>query len=124
MSVERRNAPRQRSFLRGCVYFNNRRSAVDCMVRDLSETGARLTFADATTIPDTVELSIPQKQQTLRASVQWRKADEVGIAFVAADAHSNDGDLAERVQKLEAEIAALKRMIRKMKPAGADTEAA
>lgn len=124
MSVERRNAPRQRSLLRGCIYFNNRRGAVDCMVRDLSESGARLTFAGTATIPDTIELYIPQKQQTLRGSVQWRKAGELGVAFVAADAETGDADLAERVQKLEAEIAALKRMIRKMKPAGVDIEAA
>ena len=29
---------RQKSFLRGCLYFNNRRTSLDCLIRDISET--------------------------------------------------------------------------------------
>ena len=72
--AERRNATRQKSFLRGCIYFNNRRSAVDCLIRDISSTGAKLIFSDAITVPDVVELYIPQKEQTLRAEVHFRSA--------------------------------------------------
>ena len=46
---ERRAATRQKSFLQGRIYFNNRRTSVDCLVRDISETGAKLTFAAAVT---------------------------------------------------------------------------
>ena len=38
---ERRSSARQKSFLQGRIYFNNRRSSVDCLIRDYSETGAR-----------------------------------------------------------------------------------
>jgi len=113
---ERRNAARQKSFLRGLIYFNNRRQAVDCLVRDISGTGARLIFSDAVTTPDIVDLYIPQKDQTLRAHVQWRHGCEVGVSFTAQAGQPLDsGDLAERVAKLEVEIAALKRMLKKMK---------
>jgi hypothetical protein len=109
---ERRKSARQKSFLRGCIYFNNRRSALDCLVRDISSTGARLIFSDTVTIPDVVDLYIPQKEQTLRAQVHWRHGDEVGVGFAHA-AHAippltDVAGLAERVQKLETEIAALK----------------
>ena len=62
--AERRRATRQKSFLRGCVYFNKRRGAVDCLIREISDEGARIIFSDTVNVPDVVELYIPQKEQT------------------------------------------------------------
>jgi PilZ domain len=118
---ERRIAQRQKSFLRGCIYFNNRRSATDCLIRDISPTGARLIFSDTVTVPDMVDLYIPQKDQMLRAQVQWRHGDEVGVGFPAAtkakpgSAAPAGEDLAERVKNLEAEVAKLKRVLKRLK---------
>ena len=115
---ERRRSSRQKSFLRGCIYFNNRRSATDCLVRDISAVGARLIFSDAVTIPDVVDLYIPQKEQTLRAQVQWRHGEEVGVAFAAkgaAPVQSSDNELAERIEKLESEIVSLRKMLKRLK---------
>src|ERR1700733_14708541 len=33
---QRRRVARQKSFLRGCIYFNGRRASVDCLIRDIS----------------------------------------------------------------------------------------
>jgi hypothetical protein len=124
---ERRRTARQKSFLRGMIYFNNRRSAVDCLVRDISPYGARLIFSDAVTTPDVLDLYIPQKEQTLRVQVIWRHGQEVGVSFAqaaqldpvaepASEPGSNPGQgLAERVARLEMEIAGLKRILKKMK---------
>ncbi len=116
---ERRRSVRQKSFLRGCLYFNKRRSAVDCLIRDISDEGARVIFSDAVSVPDVVELYIPQKEQTLRARVQWRHGDEIGLAFpdavAAADASPQAGELVQRVGKLEAEVAALRRLVKQLK---------
>jgi hypothetical protein len=114
---ERRRSVRQKSFLRGCVYFDKRRSAADCLIRDISDEGARIIFSDAVTVPDIIELYIPQKEQTLRARVQWRHGHEIGLGFstaVSAGA-TPEADLAQRVEKLEQEIASLKRMFRRLK---------
>jgi PilZ domain-containing protein len=121
---ERRKASRQRSFLHGCLYFNNRRSAIDCLIRDVSAGGARLLFSQTATIPDVVDLHIPQKDQWLRARVQWRSGGEVGVAFEQAPATTAPapaGDLAQRVEQLELEVASLKRMVKRLK---VDPEAA
>jgi PilZ domain len=127
---ERRRAVRQKSFLRGCIYFNNRRTVVDCLIRDLSESGARLQFSDAISIPDSFELYIAQKEQTLRAKVERRHGMDVGVSFsdVAPD-KSVPADVAEltgRVHRLEADVAALRRMLRRLKAEvdGAGTDAA
>ena len=61
---ERRASRRQKSFLRGVVYFDKRRSETACLVRDLSEDGARIVLSQTITIPDVIELQIPQRQQT------------------------------------------------------------
>jgi len=108
------------------IYFNNRRNAVDCLIRDISPYGARLIFSDSVTTPDVLELYIPQKEQTLRVHVIWRHGQEVGVAFAQAahvDPAAEPGDpgsspgqaLAERVARLEMEIAGLKRILKKMK---------
>src|SRR4051794_26161018 len=111
---ERRRSTRQKSFLRGCIYFNNRRSATDCLVRDISASGARLIFSEAVSIPEVVELHLPHKEQALRAQVQWRRGDEVGVAFGTqkrSSDHSTDRELLERVEKLESEIASLRKIL-------------
>ncbi len=130
MMAERRRTPRQKSFLRGCIYFNKRRGAVECLIRDLSEQGARVIFSDAVSVPDMVELYIPQKEQTLRAHVQWRRGDEAGLAFPESlgsrDVAPDPGDLAQRVAHLEAEVAALRRALKQLKSElpGGDRDAA
>jgi hypothetical protein len=122
-TTERRRIARQKSFLRGMVYFNNRRSVADCLIRDISPFGARLIFSDTITTPDTMDLYIPQKEQTLRAHVIWRVGHEVGVAFPQATQSEHapvSGELAERVTRLETEIAGIKRVLKKLK---ADTDA-
>ena len=117
-AVERRQTSRQKSFLRGSIHFNNRRSVVDCLIRDISPSGARLVFSDTVTTPDVLELYIPQKEQTLRVSVIWRHGQELGVAFPQAaqmEPAAESGDLAERVARLEIEILGLKRMLKKLK---------
>lgn len=112
------------------IYFNNRRSAVDCLIRDISVHGARIIFSDSIQTPDVLDLYIPQKEQTLRAHVIWRHGTEVGVAFEPATQPSDhpgeaSGDLAERVSRLEADLAAMKRILKKLKAdAGPDVDVA
>ena len=127
-TIERRRVTRQKSFLRGLIYFNDRRSVLDCLVRDISPYGARLIFSDAVGTPDVLDLHIPQKEQTLRTHVIWRHGREVGVAFaeiLEVDPRAEGGDLADRVAKLEAEVTALKRLLKKLKAdAGPDADVA
>ena len=116
---ERRNSRRLKSFLRGFVYFDKRRGAMSCLVRDLSVEGARIIFSEAVTIPDMINLHIPQKNQTMRARVTWRRGDEIGLGFSAADPVAdplpNSAELMKRVAQLEGEIASLRKMLKRMK---------
>ena len=73
---ERRNLNRQRTFLQGRLFFNSRRNSVDCIIRDLSDTGARLQFSAAVAVPDALELYVPHKDQMFRVRVEWRPEQE------------------------------------------------
>lgn len=128
--AERRSCKRQKSFLRGFVYFDKRRGVMGCLIRDLSEDGARIVLSETVTIPDLINLHIPQREQTFRAKVQWRRGDEIGLAFQGAPAavtSPQESEIIQRVAQLEAEIAVLRRTLKRFKqgtPPADDVEAA
>jgi len=115
---ERRASIRQKSFLRGCLYFLNRSGSVECLIRDLSPLGARIAVADAVPLPEVVDLHIPRKQLTLRARIERRNGDEIGLVFseIAATIRplSPSGVLEQRVSQVEAEVVALRRLMKRI----------
>ena len=115
MIEEKRRSVRQKTFLRGFVRIDGN-SSIDCFVRDISETGARLRFKSPPSIGGRLELNIPVKGQVMPSSVAWIDNCEVGIAFDTVAAVDRppavDGELAKRVSQLEIEIAALKQMLK------------
>lgn len=132
---EHRREIRQRTFLKGRILFNKGASSMDCLVRDMSSSGARLSLTETTVLPETFDLYIPQKEKTYRSTLAWRRADGVGITFVdeaapapvpapapaPAAAQPDDSasllTLVRRVTELEAENAALRRLLTGMQPA-------
>jgi hypothetical protein len=113
--TERRSHPRQKTFLEGRIFFNNRRTSVSCLIREITERGARLLFSSAVTTPDVVDLYIPARGETCRARIEWRVGEEVGVSFGAVEAAPSLApaaapvDWAARVQKLERDVIDLER---------------
>jgi len=118
---ERRAISRQRSFLQGRIFFSNRRTSVDCLIRDFSEHGARLKFSNTTVTPDMVELFIPAKEESYRAKVIWRNADEIGVGFDGDETSLAPGtpsaDWSARIHKLEHDVASLTRKLNELQTA-------
>ena len=124
MKMERRKSPRQRSFLRGFVRLGDQNYSLDCVVRDVSETGAKLRFKFPISFIGHVELHIPEKQKIIQASVVWVDNFEMGVSFrvavtiadpaptTADAADAADAELLDRVAQLEAEITGLKQLLR------------
>ena len=77
-----RASRRQRVLKQGKIYVASNLSLINCTVRDLSETGARLTCGDQSSIPTTFRLVINGETTQREARVRWRKGNEVGIEFV------------------------------------------
>ena len=82
--MEHRTSPRTRTILQGRVVFNDRFSLIECIVRDLSETGAQIAFSHPITLPSELELEIPKKQLSTRARVMWSNGKVHGLQFLGA----------------------------------------
>jgi hypothetical protein len=116
VTEDKRRWDRRRLFLRGFIRFPKNNTTVDCIVRDISERGARLRFKHALPIPEAIELHIPSKGQIVQSKLAWVDNCEAGISFespVALDSPSPvDSEVFVRMARLEDEISALKQMLR------------
>jgi hypothetical protein len=112
-SADQRRAPRLRALMGAKILFNQGNSSLDCLIRDISEGGARLSASQAVTLPDEFELFIPQKNATFRVRMVWRRSEGLGVSFseeLAPEAKpSMDGEagLKHRIRELEAEVTRL-----------------
>jgi hypothetical protein len=78
----RNRAPRYKVAKAGTINFDNR--TVDCLVRNLSETGAAMEVPNQGGIPARFELVIPGDALSLWCRVVWRKDHRMGVMFVKA----------------------------------------
>jgi hypothetical protein len=115
---ERRALARHKTFIKGRIYFNNRLSSMDCIVRDVTANGARLDFSESVTLPDAFELYIPSRDEYFHARVIWRRGDNLGISWTPEaaprdQAGSSQGAdaMAVRMAKLERDVAVLQRRL-------------
>jgi hypothetical protein len=74
---EKRISPRRRVLKAGTFEFNG--GAIDCMVRNLSTTGAALDVTSPIGIPQRFTLTADGLRQPCH--VIWRKEKRIGIAF-------------------------------------------
>jgi hypothetical protein len=79
--AERRPFARKRVLFGGVAVHPLRQGGANCQVRDISETGARITVARADTLPDRLHLIIMREQIAYYARVVWRSNEEAGLVF-------------------------------------------
>jgi CheY-like chemotaxis protein len=79
---DRRRSTRKRLLKGGVIAFSARHATLPCVVRDLSETGARLQVQNAAAVPDTFELVVELDGLEASGEVVWRRPGEVGIRFL------------------------------------------
>lgn len=114
--MEKRGTPRRKCFLRAFVYFEGRGTAVDCIVRNISDSGARLQFDKPMALSDILDLHIPIKGQSFHAQKRWRDGDQVGVTFRAtSNGKVDDTGVDGRVDRLKEEIAELKKAIKHLR---------
>ncbi len=78
---ERRTVERRRSFKGGLLRFNGGYGALECVVRNFSAGGARLSFGEAMAVPPHFDIKIGHDGAWHRAAVKWRKGTDVGVAY-------------------------------------------
>jgi hypothetical protein len=77
---ERRKEARQRKFRAGKIVFDGK-SVIDCVVRNLTDTGANLELVTQIRIPDSFELTIPGSALAHKCRVIWREPKRIGVSF-------------------------------------------
>jgi hypothetical protein len=78
---EHRRCRRQRVLKAGKIAFHHDWADFDCVVRDLSETGAGLIVDDASAIPECFNLTIQTNAMTRSCRVVWRTENRIGVSF-------------------------------------------
>ena len=78
---ERRRAHRQRVLLGGKLVHSNATFTMDCVFRNLSPFGARITIPQGAVAPDTFDLIDMKHGTAFRCRAVWREYPQIGVAF-------------------------------------------
>jgi hypothetical protein len=78
-SMEKRTSQRHRASRAGTIEFDG--GAINCVVRNLSSTGARLDLASPVEIPDHFILFLREDGHHTSCRTVWRKEKRIGIVF-------------------------------------------
>ncbi len=84
MTQELRESPRRRVIKQAKVVYGNFLFVLECYVRDLSPTGARIKIRDTSEVPDECHLFIPSEYLIYKCVVRWKKDGEIGLEFEGA----------------------------------------
>jgi hypothetical protein len=80
---ERRSSQRRRVLFGATLSFNGGYSAFECVVRNVSEGGARLSLAETIGLPATFQLTSGGVGERRTVHAVWRKSDAIGVRFEA-----------------------------------------
>lgn len=80
--TERRAKPRHKVLKGATLRFNRGYGALECRVRNLSDSGARLAFGDIAAVPPRFDFCLAGAEAPVPAVVRWRGVEDVGIEFM------------------------------------------
>ena len=78
--LEKRLSPRRNTAIEATIVFDGGRTRIRCIIRNMSETGAKLEVASVTRIPRTFDLVV-DKVRPQPCIVIWRAVKELGVQF-------------------------------------------
>ena len=110
--ANRRRSRRRRTLKTGIVAFLDRHCSIKCIVRDVSDDGARLRATDTLNIPDRFELLVEMDGFEADCEVVWRKQHDLGVKFLSPPRKVNPGRVQSvRADRPQATISILRRPV-------------
>jgi hypothetical protein len=79
--MERRRRPRVRTLKSAHILLNQRRSVIDCTVRNLSPAGACLAVESALGIPESFDVLFDADKSIRPCRLIWHKEKQIGVEF-------------------------------------------
>jgi hypothetical protein len=114
--LDRRQNVREKVIYGGVAEVDERGATKDCVVRNISEKGARIEFNNVVKLPkEQISLAIARKGRSFLAKVIWWRDNFVGVAFSSEQPYDLPvSDLEERLRKSEAKKRQLQRRIKQL----------
>ena len=75
--------------LKGAKIIVGASSLLDCVVRDMNNSGARIKIPNAVDLPDKFVLAFEDDRFRRQCRVMWRTLNEVGIEFARAESQQS-----------------------------------
>jgi hypothetical protein len=82
MQSENRIAPRRITMITARIVYDNGRRETECIIRNLSESGAKLEVSKVASLPNTFDI-IARGYRPRGCRVVWRALREVGVQFTS-----------------------------------------
>jgi hypothetical protein len=82
--ADKRRCPRRRQLKDGKVVLSNW-TTIDCTIRDVSDTGVRLTFGAPTGLPDAFKLLFVSGHSMRDVKTVWQRGLAAGIEFLGPE---------------------------------------
>jgi hypothetical protein len=79
---ERRGEHRRRILKGALLQFNNGFGSLECVLRDLSSDGARISMAQTTGVPTRFKLAIAGEKTPIEAIIRWRTPRDMGLGLL------------------------------------------
>ena len=114
--LERRQSARDKVIYGGVAEMGEHGGSRDCLVRNISENGARLEFSESVRLPkEPLRLTIARKGRSFLARIIWFRDNFVGIAFSFEMPYDLPrSDLAKRLRRSEKKKRELQRRIKEL----------
>lgn len=81
VSPDRRRAGRHRALLAGKLANDDATTTLDCVIRNISETGAMIETANPQLIPNRLHLVQIKEGLAWDVEVVWRRGNRIGLAL-------------------------------------------
>jgi predicted DNA binding CopG/RHH family protein len=81
---ERRLNTRRQTALTGRIIIDKRAATIECMVRDLSDDGAKIDVREMAHLPYEFKLEISDVNFSVRTRVAWASGKSYGLVFIEA----------------------------------------
>ena len=113
---DRRQNARDKVIYGGVAEIGERGATRECIVRNISEKGARIEFSNVIKLPrQQISLTIARKGRSFLAKIIWWRDNFVGVAFKAEAPYEFPvSDLEERLRKSEQKKRQLQRRIKEL----------
>src|ERR1700689_2819858 len=114
--LDRRQSARDKVIYGGVAEIDDHGATRDCVVRNISEKGARIEFSNVVKLPkERMSLTVARMGRSFLAKVIWWRDNFVGVAFSSERPYELPvSDLEERLRKSEKKKRQLQRSINEL----------